>query len=115
MKYKFTEEKALVINTPSQKKDSKIDALVNEDVLKLVRISKLVQIGLNHEQSTEVEEIKPIKIERLNPPLAPIPIIRKRKWAIRLPKINTQTNMGCVINELKMNKLFLKHKKACEV
>ena len=110
MKYKFTEEKVPV----------KPDALVNEEVLKLVRISKLVQIGLNHEQSIEAKEIQPIKIERLNPPLAPI--IRKRKWSIKFPKIDVEvweriarTNMGDVHNELKSNRLFLKHKKACEV
>ena len=66
MKYKFTEEKDPDIKTPSQKKtpikttktkidtnvnatkiDTKIDALVNE------RILKLVQIGLKHELTIE--------------------------------------------------------------
>ena len=119
MKYKFTEEKVPAIKT---KIDSSVDESVNEEVLKLVRTLKLVQIGLNHdhELSIEVEEIQPIKIERLNPP--PAPIIKKRKWLIKFPKIDAEvleciarTNMGDVHNELKTNKLFLKCKKACEV
>ena len=71
MKYKFTEEK-VPEETPSQNEVSKIDSSVNEsvneEVLKLVRISKLVQIGLTHEQ---MEGIKPIEIRGLRPPSAP--------------------------------------------
>ncbi len=109
MKFKFTEE-IPAIKESSSKID---DALVNEEVLKLVRTLKLVQIGLNHDLSIEVEKIQPIKIERLNPP--PLALIKKRKWTIKFPKINTKTNLGLVLNELKTNKLFLKYKKACEV
>jgi len=62
--------------------------------------------------------IKPIK---LAPPPAPIIIkripiiIKKGKWLIRFPKFNNQTNMGCVINELRINPLFLMRQQICEV
>ena len=103
MKFKFTEE-IPAIKEPSPKID---DALVNEEVLKLVRTLKLVQIGLKHELSIEVEKIQPTKIERLNPPLAPI--IKKRKWTIRLPK-----GKGMLHAEMHNNSLFEKRRLLCE-
>ena len=73
------------------------------------------QKGLNVIRN-HLEKTQPIK---LVPPPAPIIIkrilIKKGKWLIKFPKFNNQTNMGCVINELKINPLFLMRQQICEV
>lgn len=104
------------------RKNYKNSIQLNENQFKMIckfQVDTKDQNGLNMIRTHLTEKTQPIKLAPPPPPkpiiIKRIPIIKKRKWLIRFPKINNQTNMGCVINELKINPLFLMQQQRCEV